>query len=46
MMMGYNEKLGIVRTVYAGIFRDIQQYSGIIEAHEPYSDVFRTLCNP
>ena len=44
--MRYNENPGIVRTVYAGIFRDIQQYSGITEAHEPYSDTFRTLCNP
>ena len=29
----YIENPGIVWTVYSGIFRDIQQYSGIIEAY-------------
>ena len=54
-MMRHIEILGMVRTFYSGIFRDIQKYSAMlrhIEAiqallrhTEPNSDKFRTLHN-
>ena len=52
-MMSNIENPGIVRTVRLGILRRIQGHSAILRhiqallRHiEPYSDIFRTLCNP
>ena len=53
-MMRDIENLGIVRTVYSGIFKDDQQYLAISRSRhiqvlfrhiQPYLDIFRTLSN-
>ena len=45
-MMRHIENPGIVRTVYSGIFRDIQQYSTILRLRhiEAYSGIIETFC--
>ena len=55
-MMRHIENPGIVKTVYSDIFRRIQIYSpmfSLVQGHsgrlrciEPYSVIFRLLCNP